>query len=412
MNMFLECRPILSALLRNKTGALLIALQIALTLAVLCNALYIIGDRLEVAKRPSGAIEDEVFLTRVVPFREITNVKDMQLADEAALRAIPGVKSVTWTNQAPLARSDWTTGLAVDRAQRNETLNAAQYIIPGSLVDTLGLNLLEGREFHQNEIIDVNPDDGSLPELNSVILSLAAAKKMFPETSSFVGKTIYWGTGDEAPALTIVGIVEKLQSPHAPVGEQAEYSMILPARFLQGYSQYLVRTAAEDRAKVMAEAENVLSTLRNDRVVLSTRGIDEYRESRYRAENALSNMLLTVTGLMLLITASGIVGMATLWVNQRRKQIGIRRALGAMKQDILRYFITENLLISGFGILLGVGLTLSLNHVLVSVMELSRLPLMLLAYGIVTLVALGVIAVLGPAWKGASVPAAEATRSV
>ena len=105
MNIFLECRPILSALLRNKTGALLIALQIALTLAVLCNALYIIGDRLDIAKRPSGAAEDEEFLIRMVPFREVSNIKAMQLADEAALRAIPGVKSVTWTNQAPLAQS-------------------------------------------------------------------------------------------------------------------------------------------------------------------------------------------------------------------------------------------------------------------------------------------------------------------
>ena len=412
MNIFLECRPILSALLRNKTGALLIALQIALTLAVLCNALYIIGDRLDIAKRPSGAAEDEVFLIRMVPFREVSNIKAMQLADEAALRAIPGVKSVTWTNQAPLAQSAWTTGLAVDRAQSNETLSAAQYIVPGSLTETLGLNLIEGRDFYQNEVIDVDPNSSALPEPNGVILSLAAAKKMFPESSSFVGKTIYWGTGDESPALNITGIVETLQSPHAPIGEDAEYSMILPARFLDRYSQYLVRTAPEDRARVMTEAEKVLTTIRNDRVLLSNRGIDELRERRYRAENALSNMLLTVTGLMLLITASGIVGMATLWVNQRRKQIGIRRALGAMKQDILRYFITENLLISGFGILLGAGLTLLLNHVLVSVMELSRLPLMLLAYGIVTLVALGVIAVLGPAWKGASVPAAEATRSV
>jgi putative ABC transport system permease protein len=55
--------------------------------------------------------------------------------------------------------------------------------------------------------------------------------------------------------------------------------------------------------------------------------VSEFRTDRYRADNALAWMLVTVSVLLLLITASGIVGMASLWVTQRRKQIGVRRAL-------------------------------------------------------------------------------------
>ena len=53
-------------------------------------------------------------------------------------------------------------------------------------------------------------------------------------------------------------------------------------------------------------------------------------------------MLIAVSALLLLVTASGIVGMASLRVAQRRKQIGVRRALGARWLDILRYFVVEN----------------------------------------------------------------------
>lgn len=412
MNLLLECRPIFSSMMRNKTGVLLIAFQMALTLAVLCNALYIVSQRLDLAKRPSGAEESETFMIRLYPFREVTDVKGMQLADEAALRAIPGVKAVTWANQAPMVQYAWTTGLNRERNQRNSSADVAQYISPNSLIDTLGLKLIEGRQFNEADVVDVEPRaaDGAQPK--SVILTLAAAKQIFPESESFVGKSVFWGGGEDAVELTIIGIIERLQTPHAPQGESAEYSMIVPARFLDTNSQYLVRTNKEDRAHVMAEAERVLTELRNDRVLLSNRSLDEMRERRYRSELALSNMLIAVSVLMLLITASGIVGMSSLWVNQRRKQIGIRRALGALKRDIMRYFITENLIISSLGAVIGVTFALLLNHLLVSNMELSRLPVLLLAYGIVTVFVLGLLAVLGPAWRGASVPAAEATRSV
>ena len=120
---------------------------------------------------------------------------------------------------------------------------------------------------------------------------------------------------------------------------------------------------------------------------------------------------MAVTIVLLLVTASGIVGIASLWVNQRRKQIGVRRALGARRRDILRYFVAENVLITSVGIAVGVGLALGLNQYLVSKVELARLPIVYLVGAMVAVWALGVIAVLGPAWRAASVPPAIATRS-
>ena len=95
----MEIRPILSAMLRNKTAPLLIAAQVALTLAIVCNALYIINDRLSTAARPSGADEANVSEMRFYPHRAISDIRGMQLRDMEAIRAVPGVVSAAWTNQ-------------------------------------------------------------------------------------------------------------------------------------------------------------------------------------------------------------------------------------------------------------------------------------------------------------------------
>ncbi|HVH33993.1 MAG TPA: FtsX-like permease family protein, partial [Tahibacter sp.] len=110
--------------------------------------------------------------------------------------------------------------------------------------------------------------------------------------------------------------------------------------------------------------------------------------------------------------ALGIVGMASFWVTQRTKQIGTRRALGATRGSILRYFMTENFLITSLGLLLGILLTYGLNYWLMSNYEAQRLPLVYLAGGIVALLLLGQIAVFGPATRASRVPPAVATRSV
>jgi len=104
--------------------------------------------------------------------------------------------------------------------------------------------------------------------------------------------------------------------------------------------------------------------------------------------------------------------MTTLRVAQRRKQIGVRRALGARRIDILRYFITENIVITTGGIFAGVVLAVLLNQVLVSQLELPKLPIVYLAIGMGVLWLLGIAAVYGPAWRAASIPPATATRSV
>lgn len=401
-------RPILSSLFRNKTGALLIAAQVALSLAIVANALYIIRDRLAVAARPSG-VDDEsvVFNIAIKPLRDPDDKFAAQKRDEMLIAAIPGVSSVAWSNQMPLTQSGWNYGVIADPKQ-TESTPSAMYFGPGSLVNTLGLKLIDGRDFTAEDVVEIDPDkDKGLGE--KAILTKAMADTLFPGTSA-VGKTAYIGTGVDAQAIQVVGVVERLQTPWAPASDKAERSTLLAARYKVAYSEYIVRTEPGQRDRVMRDVEAALLKADRGRLIDSD-SLEKYRIDRYRDDRSVAWMLIVVTVLLLLVTGSGIVGMATLWVNQRRKQIGVRRALGARRLDILRYFIVENLLITSAGVVAGLLLAMALNQLLISQLELVRLPIGYPAVGALVLWILGVLAVYGPAWRAAAISPAIATRS-
>jgi putative ABC transport system permease protein len=408
----MEIRPIFSSLLRNKTGALLIAAQVALSLAIVANALYIIRDRLALAARPSGVAE-ETNLFRIA----VAQLKDPETAEgkvavqernAALLRAVPGVSSVAVTNQMPLSRSGWNMGLSLNTKQAETSTNTAMYFGPDSMVKTFGLKLIEGRDFNPDDVELIDPEKTqSLGRI--AIVTQTLAKKLFP-TGTAVGKTIYLGTGADAFPIQIVGVVERLQSPWANPGERGELSTIMATRMVDTYSLFAVRAEPGQRDRVMKDAETALGKVPGQ-VMISNDSMEKDRFDIYRDDRAVAWMLMTVTALLLLVTASGIVGMATLWVNQRRKQIGVRRALGARRFDILRYFVTENLMITTGGIVAGLLLAVALNQLLVSQLELSKLPIGYLAVGSLVLWLIGVLAVYGPAWRASSISPAIATRS-
>lgn len=409
----MELRPILSSLLRNKTGALLIAAQVALSLAIVANALYIIQDRLALTARPSGvADEANVFRIGLLPMKA-PETADGKFANQQrnaeVLRALPGVASVAWTNQAPLGRSGWNTGLILDPKQAESTAETSLYFGPDSLVKTYGLKVVEGRDFTADDVQVIDPE--TTQGLGRIgIITRALAKKLFP-ASSAIGKSVYLGGQTDPQPFQIVGVVERLQSPWAQRSENAEFSTILSNRWADTYSQYAVRTEPGQRDRVMKEAEAALTKAIPGQMVITNKSMEEDRHDIYRDDRSIAWMLITVTVLLLLVTASGIVGMATLWVNQRRKQIGVRRALGARRFDILRYFITENFVITTGGIVAGLLLAVALNQLLVSQLELTKLPLGYLAIGSLVLWLVGVLAVYAPAWRASSISPAIATRS-
>lgn len=108
---------------------------------------------------------------------------------------------------------------------------------------------------------------------------------------------------------------------------------------------------------------------------------------------------------------AGIVGLTSLWVGQRTRQIGVRRAIGARKIDILRYFQIENLLIAAGGAVVGSLFAFGLSEWLMRHYEMMPLPPFYVAVGVVAMLVLGQTAVLVPARRASNVPPFVAARS-
>jgi len=405
----MDIRPILSTLRRHKTAAALIVLEIALTCAIVCNALFLIGQRLEKINQPSGIAEQELLEVRLGGIGTQVNATARTREDLAALRAIPGVKNAVPINQLPFRRNSWNTSLSLIPDQERPNFNAAQFFASEGTLDTMGLQLVAGRDFEGDEFAnleDVEKDATIEQRGSAVILSSKAANKLFPDGQA-VGKTIYSGR----MPLRIVGVVKELARP-VTVESDTGYSMILPVRVNYDMGLYLIRvTDPARRQEVLTAAVSALEKVDSSRMVRGKLTYTEQREKYFQNDRAMVGLLITVCVALLVVTALGIVGLASFWVQQRTKQIGIRRALGATRGQILRYFQTENFLLATVGIVLGMLLAYSINLWLMGAYELPRMPITYLPIGAVLLWLLGQIAVFGPAHRAAAVPPAVATRS-
>jgi putative ABC transport system permease protein len=408
-----QIKPILSALRRHKAGTLLIATQIALTLAIVCNALFIIHQRLDHLSEPSGIDEANIFVIQNewVGKSSPAQADARILEDLRVLRELPGVQDVTPSNSYPLRGGGWDDSVKLSPDQLQDTSGATFYFGDEHFVDTLGLKIDAGRNFRAEEITPMDVRDRLGPPV--VMVTKALADKLFPEGDA-VGKTIYLIGGP----TTIVGVIDQLQAQSVDrwASAFAHRSVIVPKRLAISLGTfYIVRTKPGQLDAAMRAAPTALFQHNPRRVINDADGVLSFKEVRARAyerDRGMAILMGVICVVLLAITAAGIVGLTSFWVGQRRKQIGVRRALGATRQDILHYFMTENLLISFGGVIAGVLLAVAINLWLVTRFEMQRLSLMYLLAGVVILLLLGQGAVLAPAMRASRVPPVEATRSV
>jgi putative ABC transport system permease protein len=398
--------PILSTLRRHRTAATLIVLEISLTCAIVCNALFLIGERITRMDVVSGVVEDELVRIQLTGIGQDDKANDLTRRDLAALAALPGVKAVTTTNQVPFGNSSWNSDMTLEPDQVHATLSAATYFGTDDQLETFGVKLIAGRDFLPEEYVEFDDKEAKAP---SIIVTRDVAEKTFPGQNA-LGKAVYFGKDSHR----IVGIVDRLIRPNDFHGPSAHgYAVFLPVRmsYLVG-GTYLIRVDPARKGETLKAGVAALLKNNPNRIILEQNLFSEIRAGYFRQDRSMAWLLIAVCIALLIITALGIVGLASFWVQQRTRQIGIRRALGATRRQILRYFQTENFLLATLGIVIGMAFAYGINMWLMERYELPRLPILFLPVGAVTLWGLGQLAVLGPALRAAAVPPAVATRTV
>ena len=397
--------PILRTFRRHRTAVGILVAEMGLTTAILCNALHMIQDRLEVLTRPSFIDEDRVAqLVFHGPSRNSESPTARIQADLQVLTQVPGVASATYTISPAYGHSLRFTSVNTAPPVNGNTdaSSVKAEVLEGGagFLQAMGWKLLEGRDIEPADL--PKEEDAKLPV---VWINRVMADKLVPGGGSALGKTVY----DDGPRR-VVGVVEHVLGTQ-PHGMEPEGPVIInPLGVPGGRVSYVIRAQGQDVTPVLERASQALASADKLRSVRDAYSVREARARFQQEDRYMVRALAVVAGAMLLITALGIVGLASFWVEQRRRMIGTRRALGATAAQIRQYFQTENLLITGMGVVLGIGGTYGINALLMAQHEVSRLPWLYLPVSAVTLMALGQLAVLAPALSAARVPPVQAMR--
>ena len=411
----MEIRALLSAMGRNKTGPILVAAQVAITLAVLVNVAYIIQYRLAAIAEPTGLDAPNIFWIVSQSYSPEYNHAAAVEADLDYLQSIPGVIAATTTGNIPQGSSNTSLPFAAEESvlQKGGGVPAVVFFGSANYTQTLGVKLASGRPF---DPAAVQPPVKDFREMmgnwgSEVIITKNLAAKLWPNQNP-LGKTLYTGLVNK-PA-TVVGIIDYMQHrpTTGPVAELFRTIVIVPTIVPGPGIAYMVRTEPGRRDATMARVEKELEGRQPGRYIAAMEAL-EMTMSRQRQGARTSIFTLGIVAIFVLgVTVVGIVGLAAFTVATRTKQLGTRRAIGATKFHILRYFLVENWLITTVGALVGCALAVGVGIKLSLMYQMPRLPLLYLVGGVVTLWVLGVLAVWLPARRAASISPAVATRTV
>lgn len=419
----MKLHPILAALRKHKAGVVLIALQIALTLAIVCNALFIIGQRFHNINQPTGLAEDDLFLVSQqwvgAPSADqpdgAEKLDAMMKEDLAALRNMPDVSSVTPTNSLPLYTSSRTGSVGINPGTGSYEGNSAgtartsYFFLDEQGLAALGLKLVAGRYFDAGDVQHYSGREERTPDM--IVITKALADKMFPDKRA-VGQVLY--VDGSAKPSRVIGVIDRLQGA-VWAKTFAWNAVVVPARQDNSYARYAVRAKPGRRDAAMKAVPSLLYGINPMRVLDEETAVKSFaaiRDNAYRADVGMAILMGVVCLILIGVTAAGIVGLTSFWVGQRRKQIGIRRALGAQKVDILRYFQLENLAIAIGGAVAGIVLALALNFWLMREFGMDRIPVPWVIAGVITVLLLGQFAVFVPARRASTVPPVVATRTI
>ena len=398
----MEFGPITRALFRNKTRFILIVLQIAVTLAVVTNAVNMIVEERKQMNKASGFDDDNLLFVRSRNFAPEFDKLEYRIAaaeaDLRALRGIPGVKAVTNTNFLPW-QGGGNSGEVKVLGGDGSPFRTQQYAATTGFVQTLGVKIVSGRDLRESDI-----DDDPNSTTGTVIISRQLEKLMFKDKSA-VGQQLTTGTGP----ISIVGVFDPFYNPYGwPIHE---YCTLFAGHVSRNGARFLVRVEPGMMKQVAPMVEKRLIATNDGRNV-DLQPIPEVKSRYFRQNQIVIAAMGMVIILIVLVTGLGIVGVTSFSVTERTRQIGTRRALGATKPAIVRYFLMENWIITNSGLLLGIALAYGLNYLLVTQTSGVKLDWRYVAAGVALLWVQGIVATLAPAARAAAVSPVIATRTV
>jgi predicted permease len=344
---------------RQRSQFALVVLQVALGLVLLVSATLMIRTFQALRNVDPGFMQPERVLTfsMSIPPTEVADagrVTRMQQEMLQAIGAIPGVASAAFTTRLPMDTTGRTSAPIVAEGQTidNRPVSRQIRLISPALFQTLGTRLLAGRDFDWVDVFD---------RRDVAMMSANLAREMWGSPQAAIGKRIR--EGNTGTLREVVGVTADLhdQGVHLPPTATA----FLPARlhdqafgvrnFLPRRVSFVVRSDRRDTETLLGEIRRAVWAVNANLPLAQVRSLgDLYDLSMARTSFAL--VMLGIAAMMaLLLGVFGIYGVISYAVAQRRREIGIRMALGAESRAILALFVRRGLIVTSAGVALGLA---------------------------------------------------------
>jgi predicted permease len=404
---------------RQRSQHALVAGQLALALVLLVGAGLMVRSARALRDVEPGFAAPQTLQTFGITIQQslvpdLDRVMRTQQAILDRIAAIPGVRSAAFTTRLPLDPSDrWSAALAIeDRPHAGGAAppnHQVKIVSPGSF-HTFGTRLVAGRDFTWTD----------LSELREVaIVSENLARETWGSAEAALGRRIrqFYGPSS-APWREIVGVSADVhddgvhRSPPATVYWPAR----LDAKVFMGYQPRRVSVAIRtDRAGttgLIAELRDAVRAVDPSLPFSHPMTLDTlYTRSMSRTSFTLV-LLAVAGGMALLLGVCGLFGVVAFAVAQRRREIGIRLALGARRHDVYGLFLRRGSIVAAAGLLIGLGAaagaTRAMDSVLFGVTPLDPLTFTVMPIG---LLAATLLATYVPARRALAVDPVETMRA-
>lgn len=398
-----EVALIARALKRNRVVAAILLVQVLVATACVTNLAFLLSERVATLRYETGLEERDLGLIRTEYLgAAAANPASSIAADLDVIRQQPGVKDVVAVESLPLTQRNWSVGFTNKPLNGDDTSGIVEaeptvYTASSPAAELLGLNIIAGRDLSNGSFVSMesSADYAGLYKSSEALISQALAVKLFPEGTA-VGKFLY---ADAQHPIQVVGVVKTLSRPVLKRGGDNDMSLMLPLIPDGSRVMFAIRAAEGRVDEVVSSSETALSKRDSQRTVTRSSSFSDLRADYFRQDQTMAIMFLSSGLALLIVTATGVYGLASFWVRRRYRQIGIRRALGARRGDIVRYFLIENLIVSVIGSIVGTVLAVGLNIAIASYFEVGRIEASYLATGVLTVVLMGQAAAFVPAWR-------------
>jgi putative ABC transport system permease protein len=402
MNPSLELGPILRSMRHHKGSFSLLVLEVALGFVMLTHTLIAMRYYYRVHVRPTGMPEDELIVARrrFLHPRDVAAARSAERADLAALGKV-GVP-VAAIDAPPLPDAAAYPGVLRRPGETREHLAWPVRATP-DVAAALGLQVIAGAGLGAPGA--TAPPDGATP----VLLTSTAAEQIFGTYDRAVGQAIL---GSSFGPGRVAGVVRDIAFRGTWLPAEKTIVIIAAEPVSEHELIYVMHAPDGRRAPVIEAAAGALAGAADADSTVVVRGL-ERSTTRFAKISGGAVIVLIWTGFLVVAVAlAGSLAMASFSVAERTRQIGVRRALGASRGEIVAYFLLENLILTAFGLALGLCLAIGLNQVLRRIMIELKLTVDEVLISMLVFHVTGLLSALVPARRAALIPPWAATRTL